>query len=222
MFAATRSLSDMNGDEILYADPVAMQLLDGAYNPPSLGNLGAFVEARGLGFAFTAAGVAKAAPIVIDTITRLFGSHPSEDVTNPIHAIVDALPPEAVNARKGSDGWWYDLADGHRLTHEEADARKNQVVAETIGCHVGPDGWWYDNETGQQVSHQDAWLRYQRYLNPSAAPVTSGTPFSPIHPLPFPAPTSDGGGTKIAGMSGGTIALAVGAAVLLTVLSRRK
>jgi hypothetical protein len=55
-------------------------------------------------------------------LAPLFGSHaaPWTPAT---------CPPATVNARVGSDGWWYDLSDGHQLTHQEASARCAQVGA---------------------------------------------------------------------------------------------
>lgn len=220
MFATAFSPSTVDGNDILYADPVAMELLNGVDFSGGIGSLGAFVESDQLGFVAEGIMLAKSAPIVIDTIKRLFGGAPPESVTNPISTIVEALPAEAIHARQGADGYWYDLTDGHKLTHDEATRRKNDVVAAVIGATVGTDGWWYD-ASGRQLSHGDAWALYQRHLNPTGvSPVP--IPFSPIYPTPGTPITRTGAAPKIAGMSGTTMLLVVGAAVALTLMSRKK
>ena len=227
MFASAHPSEQLR--DVPHIDPVAMDLLESA--PASDGALGVFND-NGLGVIQFAA-VAKAVPIIVDLFRRFGGGRTSTgDIAQ---AIWKNLPASAVNARVGPDGYWYDLTDGHRLSHEEAAERQKRVVADAIGAVIGSDGWWYDPDTNVRLSYQDTIDRFNALSQGGGLPV--GAPGGPSVPAPAPGTTTWGGGAapyqpgetttgtgapKMAGMSTGMIALVVGAAVLLTMASKRK
>lgn len=63
---------------------------------------------------------------VVGAVLPLFG--PKNTAWTPA-----TCAPAGVNAKVGPDGWWYDLTDGHQLTHTEASQRCAQLgVANTM------------------------------------------------------------------------------------------
>lgn len=206
-----------------FADPIAMDLLEGQAQPArALAALGAFPSQRGLGFAFSIPMLTRAIPTIVGLIRQVQGQ--GQSVTDPVSAVWRRLPASAVNARVGPENWWYDLTDGRRLTNEEAALRQQEVVAASIGAHVGDEGWWIDNATNQTLNHAEAWRRYQ---------ALSGSNGTMAH-NPFPAGnganTSGSGGTGlgpssagIAGMFGNIPPLVlVGGAVAVFFLLRKR
>ena len=198
---------------IPYGDPVAQELLG---DEPGASSLGVFVQprAQGLGFwAVAAKWAVKALPYVTSAIRSLHGGGAVDD---PISAVWKALGASAVNARVGPDGYWYDLTTGAKLSSEEADDRREDVVAATIHAHVGADGWWVDNTTGQTLTHGDVWKRYQQLsatgavLGPGGASGTGGA-------------TGPGGApVGMAGLSMQTLAIAGAVGLGLLLLTKKR
>ena len=171
-----------------YADPVAMELL--AENGTGADGLGV-MNAPGLGVVpAVIVTAAKAAPYVVSIVRNIVGGG-SQPLVDPIRDIWSELPPAAINAREGADGWWYDLSDGHRLSHDEAAKKQQQATAATIGATVGSDGWWYGAD-GHRISHDEAWQLYSQLASggsPSAATPMPGSGGSNTGIVPFqPAP----------------------------------
>lgn len=189
---------------IPFGDPIAQELLG---DDPVESSLGVFVgstSALGFSLAPVIGGAAQGSAIpgvgttvgaVIGVVTSLAsslfrsgGGAPSD----PLEHLTDQIPPDAINAYKGADGWWYDRGDNHRLSHEEASQKQHAVGAACIGAHVGSGGWWYDNATGQQLSHAEAWARYQQLVSHGGvygavgATPTDGTGMSPFPPDQVP------------------------------------
>ena len=183
------------GAVTLYRDPIASQY--GAGLSGMDGGLGIF----GIDDAIIAAAI----PAIVQAIGGVKAKGAA--VSDPVSAVWQALPASAVNARVGSDGWWYDLSDGHQLSHAEAAQRQQQVVAASIYATVGANGWWLDTTDGHQLSHAEAWTRYQ-YLesgrDPRTAPrtadsTTSGGTYQPPYTgqpnlpyTPYVAPSQAG------------------------------
>jgi hypothetical protein len=189
-----------------------------------------------------------AIPSVIDAIGKVFGSHHS--LPDPIAAVWQKIPPEAINAKVGSGGWWYDNADGHQLTHEEAAARQQALVASTVGATVGGDGWWVDDSDGHQLTHAEVWERYQALYSGTAAPGGQGLPRIPSGMRPTSPSTgqlvalaqtphgkpavkqggmmpADGSGTKgyslgLAGITMSPTVLLIGAAAVYLLFLRKR
>jgi hypothetical protein len=207
---------------ILYRDPLTSRALRDLLTPAP--TLGMFPATSHLGFfGIDDAFIASAVPLV----RNLIGSHATQAATDPVSAVWKAIPADAVNARVGADGWWYDLADGHRLEHEEAALRQQQLVAGTIGASVGTGGWWVDNADGHQLSHAEA---YQRYQQLHAGQTVGGTPIatnstpwapSPTGPIPF-STTGKKPTTAVAGISPTTLLVLGGVGVVLLAMSGRR
>lgn len=145
---------------IPYGDPIAQELLGDQAGDSSLGVFVApSAERRGLGFAFSIPAILKAVPTVVGFIRQVSGG--GSATSDPIAAVWQAVPPSAINAREGTGGYWYDLATGSELSHEEAAERQQNLVAAMIHAHVGPQGWWVDDTTGETLDHDAVWARYQ-------------------------------------------------------------
>lgn len=178
----------------------------------------------GLGFApiAGATAVAKAAPAIIDIIKRFGGG---VSVGDRAQEIWKSLPPEAIGARVGAGGWWYDIEDGHQLSHEEAANRQREVAAAAIGARVGPDGWWYDNQTGIQLTYQDAIDRYERLT--VVGPSSSGTlpqTFRPSNAFPLGTEMSarvPSAPMQTAGLTPAAMVIGLGVLVGLAVAMRK-
>lgn len=211
--APSRELRSVS--RIAYVDPVAMHLLGGASRGD--GSLGAFAVTRssGLGiFGIDDALIATAASAIGGMVRGM----KNQTVSDPVSAIWKAIPAAAIGARVGSDGWWYSLDDGHRLTHEEAATRQQQITAAVIGATVGADGWWMKD--GQQLSHQQAWSMYQQMAGITPTGTTPGAGGgSPVPGTPIRSTPS---GTGIAGLSTTTILMVLGGAVLLAVAMKKR
>lgn len=229
---------------IPHLDPVAMDLLDTPDAGGRMGDLGVLVAPSQLGFTVPVVGVdTDDISDIWGAATQIFGGG---GVTDYRRMMLDLIPPDAINARVGADGWWYDKGDGHKLSHEEAEAKQNAYAARVIGAQIGADGWFYLN--GQKLSSQQA---YELFTNPGSGlpgtvittplvgqpPATTGyQPYVPSWggtPSPAPSgttPTSPRvsppvmmpGTTGIAGLSPTMLAFIVGGAVLLTMMGRRR
>ena len=168
-----------------FADPIAMNLLAdsdgsgeglGVMNAPQLGFtiplIG--VDTDDVGDAFDLLGSARS----------WFGGGSGGD---SLEAITDSLPPSAIGAYEGNDGWWYDNVTNQKLSHEEASKRQHQVMAAYIGATVGADGYWYIN--GRKLSHTEA---YNLYLQKSSGVSSTSTPAMPAVPMPGTGGTNTG------------------------------
>lgn len=117
---------------------------------------------------------------------------------NPLEAITDKVPPSAINAFVGPDGYWYDNATRNRLSHEEASRRQHAYMAALIGATVQSDGYWRRN--GQVLTHAQAYQLYQQITSGTANTGTPNPPVqnaqgnpSPSYPVtytPAPPPTA--------------------------------
>lgn len=216
--AAARTGTLLRHQETVAADALADLVPSG---PP----LGAFVSSPGLGAVPAAAvAVAKAAPAIIDVIKRFGGGGVS--IGDRAQAIWKSLPPEAIRARVGAGGWWYDIEDGHQLSHEEAENRQRTTAAAAINARVGDDGWWYDNQTGQQLTYQDAIDRYERLtvtgspLPDRPSPLPSFTPSNalPVNRVPV-RPATGASSVARAGLTPTAIVVGLGAIVAIALVT---
>lgn len=103
---------------------------------------------------------------------------------NPLEAITDKVPPSAINAFVGPDGYWYDNTTRNRLSHEEASRRQHAYMAALIGATVQADGYWRRN--GQVLTHAQAYQLYQQITSGTA---NTGTPNPPVNATGNPSPS---------------------------------
>ena len=224
------------GGDYRYRDPYASEAL--AHLTAGRSALGEFVQpSPGLGFfGVTVAGITKALPFIRAAVQSI--SRSGDTQTDPISAIWRALPAEAINAYVGSDGWWYDRSDNHKLSHDEAARRQQAITAASIGATVGAGGWWVA-ENGSQLSHADAWAAYQRLagITPQQAGAQGGTQGGtqpgaqggtqagvqpPTNTKNRASGPNTGGAVAQAGITPQTLMILGGAAVALLALSRRR
>ena len=208
---------------IPYGDPIAQELLGDA---PGDSSLGVFVSPRaeqrglgGLGFAW--ASIIKAVPMVVSAIRSITDRNGGSTASDPISAVWQKIPPSAINARVGSDGWWYDLTTGAQLSHEDAALLQQNIVAATIHAHVGPDGWWVDDTTGATLDHQAVWNRYQELSKTGT--ILTGPQAHSTGPAGSGGTPAGGGTPNTAGISTQTLLIigAVGLGLLLLTGKRR-
>ena len=168
-----------------YADPVAMDLL--ADHTEGGEGLGVMYNPSQLGFTVPLIGVdTDDIGDIWSGVTSIFGGGGGSG-GDPLEAITDSLPPSAIGAYEGNDGWWYDNITNRRLTHEEASKRQHQVMASYIGATVGPDGFWYLGN--RKLSHTES---YNLYLQKSSAGTDPSVPALPPLPMPGSGGTSPG------------------------------
>lgn len=198
--SGTRGPARGGSEVVLFRDPIASGALSSYFDGSPLdGNTGVGGWANdggmdtytGLGiFGIDDALIAVAIPAVIKGINGVKNS--SAAIADPVAAVWQALPASAIGAHVGSDGWWYDNADGHKLSHEEAAQRQQQVTAATINARVGANGWWLDMTDGHQLSHAEAWQRYEALMNGTPMPggPSSSPPINPNTGQPYTFPTT--------------------------------
>lgn len=215
-------------------------------NPSGLGlDVGAIVKSGASGATVGSAGgpIGSVVSAVVSIAANVLGQLGRKvQPSDPLEAITDKIPPSAINASVGADGWWYDNDDNHKLSHQEASIRQHQVGAAAIGASVGNDGWWYDNADNHKLTHAEAWERYQTLVrsggNYAGSPSTGGINIEQNQVTWSPAQTPggttvrrvpDGGAAprapvvQAAGIPGGTMGIILILAVLgAALVSSRK
>ncbi len=137
--------------DIPFADPIAMELLDGV---PPTGDLGVFVQQpRGLGL-IDPMTLAKAYTTV-RAITNAFGL----GRTTGIKTIYQQIPQSMIRVT-GGHGVWTDTVTGETMNDLATEVRKMAVLASALGIFVNRDNWFFDDTTGQHLSPDTVLARW--------------------------------------------------------------
>lgn len=141
---------------ILYADPIAMALLDDGASPRGVGDLGAFPNQ--LGVLIPLIGVDSNTLIsAYNSIKTLFGGGTPDQGKSVWSKI-----PLSLTRLSGGHGTWTDGATGEVLTDAGTDVRKGAIMASALGMYNDKRNWWFDDSTGQHVDPGTAYGRWQK------------------------------------------------------------